>query len=50
MKLRRRVAGESRARCLLTNPGRARGATSRAAGIERREGPVKFNPGSRATR
>lgn len=35
MKLRRRFAGESRGRCLLTNPEEVRGATLRAAGIER---------------
>jgi hypothetical protein len=35
VKLRRRFAGESRGRCLLTNPALGRGATLRAAGIER---------------
>jgi len=36
MKLRRRFAGESRGRCLLTNPVTDRGATLWAAGNERR--------------
>jgi len=41
MKLRRRAAGETRARCLLTNPTRGRRATWRAAGIERQASLVK---------
>jgi hypothetical protein len=49
MKLRRRFAGESRGRCLLTNPTRGRGATLRAVGIERRISLVKRNTGCRAS-
>jgi hypothetical protein len=41
VKLRRRFAGESRGRCLLTNQASGRGATLRAAGIERCAGLVK---------
>lgn len=40
MELRRRFAGVSRGRCLLTNLGMGQGAALRAAGNERRAGPV----------
>ena len=48
MKLRRRFAGESRGRCLLTNRTSGPGATLRAAGIERRASPVTVICGGRA--
>lgn len=57
MKLRRRFAGESRGRCLLTNLGTGQGAALRAAGNERRAGLVTTDTpftcptaGSQATR
>jgi len=49
-KLRRRSDGESQGRCLLTNPTSGRGATLRAAGIERRASLVTHRSGSRASR
>jgi hypothetical protein len=49
MKLRRRFAAERRGRCLLTNPGWARGATLRAVGIERRASLVRQASGCRAS-
>jgi hypothetical protein len=50
MKLRERVEATSQARCSLTNPGVARKATLRAAGIERCAGLVNTSSGSRASR
>lgn len=49
MKLRRRFAGESRGRCLLTNPAKGWGATLRAVGIERRTSLVRQDTGRRAS-
>ena len=49
MKLRRRFAGESRGRCLLTNPTKGRGATLWAVGNERRVSLVRRNTGRRAS-
>lgn len=48
MKLRRRFAGESRGRCLLTNPAQGRGAVLRAVGNERCASLVSGNFGCRA--
>ena len=48
MKLRRRFAGESQGRCLLTNRTSGPGATLRAAGIERCASPVTAICGGRA--
>ena len=49
IKLGRRVAGESRARCLLTNPEKVRGATLWAICNERRASPVITNSRCRAS-
>lgn len=49
MKLRRRFAGESRGRCLLTNPTKGRGVTLRAVGNERRKSLVRQSSGCRAS-
>jgi hypothetical protein len=49
MKLRRRFAGESRGRCLLTNRALGLEATLRAVGIERRASLVTENRGGRAS-
>lgn len=49
MKLRRRFAGESRGRCLLTNPAQGRGATLWAVGIERCASLVRLESRCRAS-
>jgi len=49
MKLGRRVAGESRARSLPTNPEKVRGATLWAVGNERCASLVTTNSGCRAS-
>lgn len=49
MKPRRRFAAERRGRCLLTNPGLARGATLWAVGTERRASLVRRASGCRAS-
>jgi hypothetical protein len=49
MKLRRRFAGESRGRCLLTNLAQGQGAILRAVGIERRASLVRRDSGCRAS-
>jgi len=49
MKLRRRFAGESRGRCLLTNLAKGQGATLWAVGNERRASLVTRDSGCRAS-